>query len=166
MRYLELQSSGDQNHHHGRRRYSAGHYLTELSDAAIEAFLSRGMAAAADGADRSRVAGGGFQAYGGAIGEVSNDDSAFSHRDALVEFFAGQAWSDPAEDEVRMASARAYGAVLVPYASGVYVNVFETGEDAMRRAYGDAKLARLAILKRRYDPDNVFHLNQNIAPAP
>ena len=135
MSYLALQSIGDDNHVHGKRRYSAGHYLTELSDEAIEAFLSRG---AADGADWTRVAGGGFQAYGGAIGEIANEDSAFSHRDAVVEFFAGFTWTDPAEDEERMAAAR---------------------------AYGDAKLARLSTLKRRYDPDNVFHLNQNIVPA-
>jgi FAD/FMN-containing dehydrogenase len=166
MRYLDLQSIGDGNHHHGKRRYATGHYLAELSDAAIEAFLSRGVTDPAD-ADWSRVAGGGFQAYGGAIGEVSSDDSAFSHRDALVEFFGGQGWTDPAEDEERMASARSYGAALEPFAKGVYVNVpSELGEDVVRRAYGDAKLARLADLKRRYDPDNVFHLNQNIQPAP
>jgi len=166
MTYLALQSIGDANHHHGKRRYSAGHYLTELSDAAIEAFLTRG-APSTDGVDWSQVAAGGFQAYGGAIGEVPNEDSAFSHRDALVEFFGGQTWSDPSEDDERMASARAFGAALEPFASGVYVNVLsETGDAGVKRAYGDAKLARLAEVKRRYDPDNVFHLNQNIAPAP
>src|SRR5687768_2533735 len=166
MTYLELQSIGDENHVHGKRRYAMGHFLTELSDAAIDAFLTRGVTAAG-GTDWSRVAAGGFQAYGGAIGEVSNDDSAFSHRDALVEFFGGHTWTDPAENEERMASARAFGAALEPFASGVYVNaLFEEGEAGVRRAYGDAKLARLATLKRRYDPENVFHLNQNIAPAP
>ena len=166
MSYLDLQSIGDENHHHGKRRYSAGHYLTELSDAAIDAFLTRGVVAA-DGADWSRVAGGGFQAYGGAIGEVSNEDSAFSHRNALVEFFGGITWTDASEDQERMASARAFGAVMEPFASGVYVNApSETGESVVRRAYGDAKLIRLADVKRRYDPDNLFHLNQNIAPAP
>ena len=164
MRYLALQTIGDANHVHGKRRYSAGHYLTELSDAAIEAFLGRGASA---GVDWTTVAGGGLQAYGGAIGEVANDDSAFSHRDALVEFFAGQTWTDPADDEERMASARAFGAALAPFASGVYVNVLNEQDQAgVRRAYGDAKLARLSDLKRRYDPDNVFHLNQNIVPAP
>jgi FAD/FMN-containing dehydrogenase len=164
LSYLELQSIGDDNHHHGLRRYSAGHYLTELSDAAIDAFLTRGDGS--DGVDWSRVAGGGFQAYGGAIGEVSNEGSAFSHRDAVVEFFGGQTWADPTEDEWRMESARAFSVALEPFASGVYVNVLnEQDEAGVRRAYGDAKLARLAALKRRYDPDNVFHLNQNIAPA-
>jgi FAD/FMN-containing dehydrogenase len=166
MRYLELQSIGDAFHLHGKRRYATGHYLTELSDAAIDAFLTRGVRDAA-GADWTTVAAGGFQAYGGAIGEVANDDSAFSHRSAVVEFFGGQSWTDPAEDDERMASARAFGAALEPFASGVYVNVpSDRDPDVVRRAYGDAKLARLAELKRRYDPDNVFHLNQNIAPAP
>ena len=98
---------------------------------------------------------------------MSNEDSAFSHRGALVEFFGGQTWTDASEDEWRMESARRFGAVIAPFASGVYVNaLFETGEDPMRRAYGEAKLARLATVKRRYDPENVFHLNQNILPAP
>jgi FAD/FMN-containing dehydrogenase len=166
MRYLDLQRIADDRHHHGKRRYAAGHYLTELSDAAIDAFLTRG-APAGDGVDWDQVAGGGFQAYGGAIAAVSNDDTAFSHRDALVEFFGGQTWVDPAEDEWRMESARAFGAVLAPFSSGVYVNsLFDEGPAGIRRAYGEAKLARLAALKHRWDPDNVFHLNQNIAPRP
>lgn len=88
MAYLELQSIGDDYHHHGLRRHSSGHYLTELSDAAIDAFLTRGVAST-DEVDWTRVPAGGFQSYGGAIGDVSNEDSAFSDRDALVEFFAG-----------------------------------------------------------------------------
>jgi FAD/FMN-containing dehydrogenase len=162
LSYLELQTIGDANHHHGKRRYANGHYLAELSDPAIEAFLSRGVGE--DDGWRT-AAGGGFQAYGGAIAEVGNDDSAFSHRETLVEFFGGHTWADPAEDAERMASARAYGAAMAPFATGVYVNVLsERGEEGVRRAYGEDKLRRLAELKRRYDPDNVFHLNQNIAP--
>jgi FAD/FMN-containing dehydrogenase len=162
MTYLALQSSGDANHHHGKRRYANGHYLSELSDAAIEAFLTRGVERDSDLAGAS---GGGFQAYGGAVAEVGAADSAFSHRGTLVEFFGGQTWVDPAEDAERMASARAFGAAMAPFASGVYVNTLvDQGADAVRRAYGDGHLRRLAELKRRYDPDNVFHLNQNIAP--
>ena len=55
-----------------------------------------------------------------------------------------------------MASARAFGAALAPFASGVSVNVLaDEGQEGVRRAYGDAKLARLATLKRQYDPENV-----------
>jgi FAD/FMN-containing dehydrogenase len=165
MSYLELQSIGDANHHHGLRRYANGHYFTELTDPAIEAFLMRG-AASNGGTDWSRVAPGGLQAYGGAIADVANEDSAFSHRDTLVEFFGGHTWADPTEDADRIASARAFGDALEPFASGVYVNALvEDDEAAVRRAYGEAKLRRLSALKRRWDPENVFHLNQNIAPA-
>ena len=164
MTYLDLQRLFDQRHLHGMRRYAAGHYQTELSDAAIDAFLTRG-ASTGDGVDWNKACGGGFQAYGGAIADVSNDETAFSHRDALVEFFGGHTWTDPAEDEWRMASARAFGAALAPFSSGVYVNsIFEPSPTEIRRAYGEAKLDRLAALKHRWDPDNLFHLNQNIVP--
>ena len=53
------------------------------------------------------------------------------------------------------------------FSSGTYVNVIpEPGEEGVGRAYGSAQLARLAELKRAWDPDNVFHMNQNIKPAP
>ncbi|MDQ3871187.1 MAG: FAD-binding oxidoreductase [Chloroflexota bacterium] len=165
MTYLELQSIGDDRHHHGVRRYSNGHYLTELTDAAIDAFLSRGAAAGESEPDWFRLPNGGFQAYGGAITEVPDDESAFSHRNALVEFGGAASWSDPTEDGQRIAAARAYGAALEPFATGVYVNALaDEGERGVRRAYRAEKLARLTALKRRYDPDNVFHLNQNIRP--
>ena len=164
MSYLELQSIGDAQ----PRPRQAALLRRPLPDRAVRRG-HRGVPEPrrrSDGADWARVAGGGFQAYGGAIGEVANDDSAFSHRDAVVEFFGGSpgpirprtsgAWLRPAR----------YGAAMEPFASGVYVNVlYDEGAEGVRRAYGDAKLARLAALKRRYDPDNVFHLNQNIAPA-
>ena len=162
MTYVELQSQGDAAHVHGTRRYSSGHDLVELSDAAIEAFLSRG---AQDGADPRMLPNCGFQAYGGAIADVPDEASAFSQRGTLVEWFAGQGWTDPAEDDARIAAARAAGAAMAPFASGVYINsIADEGESGVRRAYRPEKLARLRELKRRYDPDNVLHLNQNIRP--
>ena len=166
MPYLDLQSSGDARHVHGLRRYSAGHYFAELSDEAIDAYLRKGVAAGAPEPDWSLMPGGGFQAYGGAIAEVAPEDSAFSYRDTLVEWFGGATWADPAEDSVRMAGPRAWSKTLEPFSMGVYVNVIsDPGEDEVNRAYGAAQLTRLAELKRKYDPDNVFHLNQNIRPA-
>jgi len=155
----------DEFHHHGKRRYMKGHYLTELSDGAIDALIGRGVSAGAE-PDWTRVPNGGLQAYGGAIGEVADEDAAFSHRGTVVEWGGATNWLDPAEDEDRIAAARAYGAAVEPFASGVYVNVLtDEGEAGVKRAYNDAKLARLAEVKRRYDPDNVFHLNTNIRPA-
>jgi FAD/FMN-containing dehydrogenase len=166
MRYVELQSSGDERHLHGLRRYSTGHYLPELSDTAIEAMLSRGVVAGDAEPNLALLPGGGLQSYGGAIAEVGEDDSAFSNRQTLVEFFGGATWADPAEDAERMAGARAWGAAMEPFAKGAYVNALaDTGDDVIGRVYRPDKLARLAELKRTWDPDNVFHLNQNIRPA-
>ena len=164
LSYLRLQTIDDEWHRPGlRRRYFKGHYLPELSDEAIDGFLSRGQSD--PGVDPARLPNGSFQGYGGAIAARSDDDSAFSHRNILVEFVASAAWTDPAEDDQRITAARRYGAALEPFASGVYVNVLgDEGEAGVRRAYPAAKLARLAALKRRYDPDNLFHLNQNIRP--
>jgi len=164
LSYLGLQTVDDEWHRPGvRRRYYKGHYLPELSDDAIDAFLTRGDP---DGAvDPLRLPNASFQGYGGAIAARSDDESAFSHRNTFVEFVASTAWTDPAEDDERINAARRHGAALEPFASGVYVNVLgDEGEQGVRRAYPAGKLARLAALKRRYDPDNVFHLNQNIRP--
>jgi FAD/FMN-containing dehydrogenase len=163
LSYLELQRVDDDLQRHRLRRYWTGHYLRELGDAAIDAFLARGEG---DGGDPALLPAGSFQSYGGAIAAVGDDETAFSHRDALVEFVALAGWTDPVEDEVRMSAARRYGAAMKPFASGVYVNVLgDEGEAGIRRAYGADKLARLAALKDRYDPGNVFHLNHNIRPG-
>ena len=164
LSYVRLQTIDDEWHRPGaRRRYYKGHYLPELTDEAIDAFLSGGDPDA--GADGRRLSNASFQGYGGAIAATSDEESAFSHRNTLVEFVAATAWDDPAEDEQRMAAARRHGVALEPYASGVYVNVLaDEGEAGVRRAYPPAKLARLVQLKRRYDPDNLFHLNANIRP--
>jgi FAD/FMN-containing dehydrogenase len=164
LTYLELQTIDDAKHRQPLRRYWKGHYLRELPDDAIEALLGRGQAGG-DG-DLEMLPYGGFQSYGGAIAEVGDDETAFSHRDALVEFVAVAAWTDPAEDEARMSAARRWAVAIEPFASGVYVNdLADEGEAGVRRAYSPQKLARLATLKQRYDPNNRFHLNHNIRPA-
>lgn len=165
MTYVDLQSIADEHHHHGLRRYYKGHYLTELRDVAIDAFLSRGVTTGPE-PDPAGLPNGGFQAYGGAISDIGDDESAFSHRSTLVEFGCGITWADPTDDEARMTAARAWGAAIEPFASGMYVNTIgDEGQAGVRRAYPPKKLARLAELKRQVDPANVFHLNPNIAPA-
>jgi FAD/FMN-containing dehydrogenase len=170
--YLELQTGGDQSMRHGLRRYWKGNYLRELPDEAIDVFLERGAGAGSAGGDgRAQEAdgllpNGSFQAYGGAIGEVGAGDTAFSHRDAVLEFVSVASWEDPAEDEARIAAERRYGSSMERFSSGVYVNgLADEGASGVRHAYQAETLARLTALKDRYDPDNVFHLNHNIPPS-
>jgi FAD/FMN-containing dehydrogenase len=162
LSYLELQRMDDTLEGHALRRYWKGHYLRSLPDEAIDAFLLRGTR---DGYGE-RLPAASLQAYGGAIADVPDADSAFSQRGAMFEFVAAARWTDAAEDEQRMSAARRYAASLEPFASGMYVNAMsDEGTAGVARAYPPAKLARLRALKAAYDPDNVFHLNQNIEPA-
>ena len=161
MTYVALQSAFDTSMAHDLRRYWKGHYLPELSDAAIDAFLGRGRI---DGEDAT-LPNGNLQSYGGAISDVPDDDAAFSQRDARFEFITTSKWTDPADDDAWLDRARRYGRAMEPFASGVYVNsLVDEGRSGVERAYRSAKLDRLTALKRRYDPDNVFHLNHNIRP--
>ncbi|HEX8511239.1 MAG TPA: BBE domain-containing protein, partial [Propionibacteriaceae bacterium] len=75
-------------------------------------------------------------------------------------------WTDPAEDVARMAAVRAGAARMQPFARGAYVNALsDDGDSGVGRAYPPAVLARLTALKDEIDPENVFHLNQNIRPS-
>ncbi|MEU4395361.1 FAD-binding oxidoreductase [Kribbella sp. NPDC023855] len=151
MPYLTLQSQDDNIQGHRYRRYWKGHYFKALPDDAIRALL------------RNPGIGASLQAYGGAISDVPDEDSAFSHRDTLFEFVTATRWEDPADDEDRIATVRAYAATLDQYAGGGYLNTLN-GE-SVSRAFPPAKLARLTTLKTIWDQTNVFHLNQNIKPA-
>jgi FAD/FMN-containing dehydrogenase len=159
LSYLELQTREDSIEGHAYRRYWKGHYLPELSDGAIGALADR------DPADDT-VPDVSLQAYGGAIADVDDDATAFSYRRTRFEYVAAVRWSDPGEDSVRMGAARREAAKLDAFAVGAYVNALsDEGASGVRRAYSDAKRARLTAVKDAYDPANVFHLNHNIAPT-
>ena len=159
LSYLELQTRDDSIEGYAYRRYWKGHYLPELSDGAIGALVDR------DPADAT-LPDVSLQAYGGAIADVDEDATAFSHRHTRFEYVAAAAWSDPGEDGLRMGAARRAAAKLDPFAAGAYVNTLsDEGASGVRRAYSEAKRARLTAVKDAYDPDNVFHLNHNIAPT-
>jgi FAD/FMN-containing dehydrogenase len=159
LSYLTLQTRDDSVEGHCLRRYWKGHYLRELSDGAIAALLDR------DPSDAT-LPGASLQAYGGAIAEVDDGATAFSHRRTQFEYTAAVAWTDPDEDGMRMGAARKAAAKLDPFAAGAYVNALsDEGAAGVRRAYSDAQRPRLTAVKDAYDPDNVLHLNHNIAPS-
>jgi FAD/FMN-containing dehydrogenase len=103
---------------------------------------------------------------GGAVSHVGEDDSAFTGRDAAFTYNIG-ACTETADgfDEERQ-WVRDFWDALEPYRTGVYVNFLgDEGQDRVRESYGVEKYARLQELKRRYDPDNFFRINQNIPPG-
>jgi FAD/FMN-containing dehydrogenase len=157
--YLELQSGDDTVEGYGVRRYWKGHYLPALPDGAIDALL--------DGGDTGRDApSASLQAYGGAIADALDGDTAFSYRDTQFEYVASTSWTDAGSDAARIDAIRRCAARMEPFADGAYVNTLnDEGGGGVRRAYTPDKLARLVALKDTHDPDNVFHLNHNIAPS-
>jgi FAD/FMN-containing dehydrogenase len=91
--------------------------------------------------------------------------TAYANRAAAYDSFPVSIWSDPAADEENIAWAREMYAVLRPFGmGGVYVNnLGDEGHERVRAAYGE-NYNRLVMLKRKFDPDNLFRLNQNVYP--
>ncbi len=159
LSYLTLQTREDSTEGHCYRRYWKGHYLRELPDSAIGALLERDP-------EDATVPGVSLQAYGGAIADTDGDATAFSHRRTRFEYVASVKWTDPDEDTLRIRASRQAAAKLDPFAAGAYVNTLsDEGASGVRRAYPEAKRARLTAIKHAYDPGNVFHLNHNIPPS-
>jgi hypothetical protein len=157
--YLAVQASNDEALAWGKRFYMKGGFVNELSGDLVEVCTKQ----AADAPGGCEV---GFWAQGGAVGRVPEEAMAFTGRDASFWVGAEAFWTDPTQDEAHVAWGRATMEALKPFATeGAYVNdVVESGEGVVRGIYGDPKYERLVALKRVYDPDNVFRLNQNVKP--
>jgi FAD/FMN-containing dehydrogenase len=105
---------------------------------------------------------------GGAVTRVSPDESAFHGRQASFLLNPEANWVDAKDDDVNISWARDFVDDMEPFSDGSrYLNFpgfQEEGDEMMRKSFGD-KYARLQELKQRYDPNNVFKLNQNIKPV-
>jgi hypothetical protein len=161
MPYPTLQGMLDEGAPHGIRSYTRSGYLADLSDGAIDVALEHGANM------RSPFSQLHLHHMGGAVARVGEDDTAFGNRRAAYAYNVNTMWMDPSEDDMQETSNREFSSALSPFSTGgVYVNFLgNEGEARIRAAYGDAKFQRLAELKRRFDPDNLFRLNQNIPPA-
>jgi FAD/FMN-containing dehydrogenase len=166
-RWVAWQSAADELFPMGVRAYWKNLSLDRLDEPAIAAIVEHAV--------RVPGLGSGYDIHhlGGAVSRVPEDATAFPNRGARFWLNMYGVWADPAVDERGRAWARDAAAALRPFAAaGEYVNFLGaegTGgaSDARAQAlaaYGDAKLARLVDLKRRYDPTNVFRLNHNIPP--
>lgn len=106
-------------------------------------------------------------ALGGAIARAAEDATAYAGRSAVFDLSTDSGWSDASLDQACADWCRKVMSVVKPDGVvGAYANGnSDASPDESRRIYGDAKLARLAALKRAWDPENIFHVNPNVAPA-
>jgi FAD/FMN-containing dehydrogenase len=160
MAYTELQSMFDTAYPPGNQYYQKDRLLREISDDAIDIVVERFASVS------SPLSIPFFQQSGGAM---RRGDTAYAHRDALYILVLTSQWRDPAESEHHVRWTRELWQALQPYAiDGVYLNHIgreeDDGADQVRAAYG-TNYQRLAELKQKYDPTNLFRHNQNIKPA-
>jgi len=157
--YTEWQKAFDPLLTRGARNYWKSHNFTELSDGALAAIIEY---AGRLPSPQCEI----FVGHiAGAANHVAPDAMAYAHRDAKFVLNVHGRWDSAAQDTNCIGWARDFFAASAPYASaGAYVN-FMTAEESDRvaAAYG-SNYDRLVQIKKRYDPENVFHLNQNIKP--
>jgi FAD/FMN-containing dehydrogenase len=136
-------------------------YADELSDHAIDVMIK----AIDDATSPFSIVH--LRGLGGALSRVDNEATPFTNRDRRFFFAAIAVWMDPEDNgDLHRTWTNAIWQAVRGEGSGVYVNFLENeGQDRIREAYGEANYARLAQIKKKYDPTNFFHYNQNIRPA-
>lgn len=161
MPFPALQSLFDDSVPKGMRQYWKADFTRGLSDAAIAAHVEHGSRTPHVSSSMH------LHAVNGAARRVGADETAFGHRDKNFSPVIAGIWDDPADDEANVGWVKDYYAAIHPHSDGDggYVN-FMSGDDGDRAPanYG-ANYERLAGVKKIYDPDNLFRINQNIAPA-
>jgi FAD/FMN-containing dehydrogenase len=144
----------------GARNYWKSHNFSTLEDGLLDAVIASSGTLTSP---QSEII---IAAIGGATTRPAPGSAAYAHRDTRFVVNVHGRWTDPADDERGIGWARDFFEAATPFASGgAYVNFLTADEgDRVRSAYGSS-YDRLARVKRQYDPDNLFRINQNIEPA-
>jgi hypothetical protein len=159
MPYAAQQSLIDPAMPHGTKSYLKAHYLYDLGDATLDAIHA---AAISMPPGRSQMI---MIQMGGAVERVPEDATAFGGRKALLNVMFVGIWDEEGEKGPIVEWARNGFKALEPWAKGAYVNLSDVQDEAsLMKTYGPEKYARLQRIKAKYDPENVFCLNQNIKP--
>jgi FAD/FMN-containing dehydrogenase len=163
MPYTVLNSLIDGGFPMGALNYWKAGFLAELTDEVIDTIVAQ---YAACPSPMSAMV---LEPFQGAVSRVPVEATAVPHRAQGINLNIASLWLDPAATEENIAWTRAAYDALRPFMSGLrYVNYLgddEPGQDPVRAAYGP-NYDRLVELKGKYDPENLFHLNQNIPPSP
>jgi FAD/FMN-containing dehydrogenase len=161
MSFRALQSAADEGFPPGQQHYWKSGFLTDVDDRLIDVLLEfvTKMPSSASGV--------GLQQLHGAAGRVDGSATAFPHRGDRYDCLILSQWRDPDDSDRNMDWTRDLFDALQPFlGAGVYVNnLGDEGDQRIRQAYGE-NYDRLAALKTRYDPTNLFRHNQNIKPVP
>ena len=161
--YTALQSMLDGGGPHGVRAYMKAEFLPELTDEVIDKLADHG--ASRPGPMVQLL----LEPTGGAISRVATDETALGVRDVPWAYHALSMWMEPDEAtaDAHVAWARNLSSDLAPHSTaGIYLNfTSDEGDERVRAMYGKERYAKLVALKDRYDPDNVFRLNQNVSPG-
>jgi hypothetical protein len=143
----------------GLRQYWKGNFVKELTDEAIAVHVEHGPAAPTASSTMH------LYPIDGVCHDVGPSDTAFGHRDADFAMVIVSGWADPADDDANVGWVRAYSDAVAPHSEvGGYVNFMDGDDrDRVRANYG-VNYDRLQEVKRTYDPDDLFRVNQNITP--
>jgi hypothetical protein len=160
MPFPQMQTTFDGAVPDGNQNYWKSSFLRELSDDAIRVMVRHANEATSP---LSAVL---VEQYGGAASRVPPTDTAFAQRHAQYDLGILAQWTRPEETDRHVAWARAFADDMSAYRSGDYLlNFLGEGEDeAIKAAFGPNYL-RLVEVKTKYDPANLFRVNQNIQPA-
>lgn len=161
MPYTAFQSILDPFAPKGWQNYHRGEHLSGLPDEAIQAYVEAGTQTLSPMTQAI------IFRHGGAVSRVPDMAMAASHRDAAYMAHPIACWADPADNDVNIGWARHFSEALRPFTTGgLYLNFeTETTPDVVRRGFSAEKFDRLVELKDRWDPENLFRTNQNIAPS-
>ena len=161
MPYSAAQTMADFLWPRGFYNYWKSNFLNELSDGAIDTILNFFAIAPSP---RTVVV---LEHIGNcAMSQIGEDETAFGNRNCNFNFLVTSLWTNAADSEVNIQWTREFYDAMKPFmAKAVYLNyIGDEGEDRIKQGYGK-KYERLSVLKRKYDPDNMFRINQNITPA-
>ena len=155
-----MQSMLDAAFPDGNRNYWKSCFLSGLTDEAIATAVAHANQAT------SPLTAVVIEYYGGAVARVGASESAFPHRAALYDFGILTQWTAPADTPAQVAWTRAFADAMQPYSSGAYLLGFldQEPDETIRAAFGP-NYARLATVKKKYDPANFFRVNHNIRPS-
>lgn len=158
--YIQMQSMLDAGFPAGNRYYWKSSFLQELSDEAIDTIIAQ------MNSNPSPYSATLLEYYGGAASRQPEEGTAYPHRQLQYDFIIISNWPDRQDDEKNVSWTCKCWEAMQPYLSHkVYVNYLGVeGADRVREAYGE-NYQRLVALKNKYDPTNLFRLNQNIPPS-